>query len=85
MHLSQISSHLCNQKVSVGKQKVEFRKIMWFQFERSNPLKYKYRYTLNELKAWKTVDLARRRRGRPSNLQDVELTLKYTTPRGKFP
>ena len=83
--LESISSHLCNRKVSVGKQKVEFRKIMWFRFERSNPLKYKYRYTLNELEAWKTVDLARRRRGRPSNLQDVELTLKYTSPRGINP
>ena len=83
--LESISSHLCNQKVSVGKQKVEFRKIMWFRFERSNPLKYKYRYMLNELEAWKTVDLARHRRGRPSNLQDVELTLKYTSPRGINP
>ena len=71
--LESISSHLCNRKVSANK---------WFRFERSNPLKYKYCYMLNELEAWKIVNLARRRRGRPSNLQDVELTLKYTSPRG---
>ena len=55
-------------------------KIKWIRVKKSQPLKFQYRCSHNELEAWKTVDL-RRRRGRPCDIGKFQLTRLYDHPR----
>ena len=72
---------IVNRKVNTDGEKAEWLKIHWIRVEKSSPLCYKYRYTLNELEPWKTVDLRPKRVGRPSDLGRVELPPLYDGPR----
>lgn len=79
--VSLLKDAIVNRKANTDGEKVEWLKMHWIRVEKSSPLCYKYRYTLNELKPWKTVDLRPKRVGRPSDMGRVELPPLYDRPR----
>jgi len=79
--VSQLRSEIVNRKKNTDKQKVEWLKMHWIRVQKSSPLCFQYRYTINTLEPWKTVNLRRRRAGRPSDLGRVDLLPLYDGPR----
>ena len=65
MSVSPLKGAIVNRKANTNGDKVEWLKMHWLHVEKSSPLSYKYRYTLNDLEPWKTVDLRPKRVGRP--------------------
>ena len=76
---------LVNRKVTTTKQKVNWHQIQWFRVEKSKPLQFQYKCSHNELESWKTVSLAPKRKGRPSDISRVALHQLYDGPRNISP
>ena len=76
-----LKAAIVNRKVNTDGEKVEWLKRHWICVEKSSPLSYKYRYTLNELEPWKTADLRPKRASRPSDIGRIELPPLYDGPR----
>ena len=76
-----LKSATVNHKVNTCGEQVEWLKMHWIRVEKSSPLRYKYRYTLNDLEPWKVVDLRPKRVGRPSDTGRMELPPLYDGPR----
>ena len=49
--------------------------IHWFRVEKSKGLTFNYRFTLNHMEPWKTVDLKPKKRGRPTGIGNTKLSL----------
>lgn len=60
-------SFVNRKKDTIGRQ-VDWMSIRWFRVSKDKPLEYRFRYSLNELEAWKVVKLNRKQRGRPVNI-----------------
>lgn len=76
-----ISKSFVNRKTNTAKQGVQWLQMKWIRVQKDKPLQFQYRYSLNSLEAWKTVDLRRRAKGRPPDLGRIQLPRLYTTPR----
>lgn len=48
---------------------------------KEDPIKFQFRRNLNELEAWKTVDLHRKLKGRPPDIGRFSLVQAYSGPR----
>lgn len=66
--VSLLKEAIVNRKTNIGGEKVEWLKMHWIRVKKSASLSYQYRYTLNELEPWKTVNLRPKRAGRPFDL-----------------
>ena len=66
--------------MNTAKEKVEWLKIRWMQFNKDSPFEIRYRYSHNALEAWKVLDVKRRQCGRPIDMGLVELPPLYTGP-----
>ena len=51
------------------------------RFHREHPWQMKYKHSLSEMEAWKTVDFQKRGRGRPVDLKRVQLPSLYEAAR----
>ena len=76
-----VSKSFVNRKKNTVKQGVQWLQIKWIRVQKDKPLQFQYRYSLNALEAWKTVDLRRRAKGRPPDLGRIPLPKLYTTSR----
>ena len=45
--------------------------------EKSNPFRFKFPTTHNELEVWQEVDLKPKRKGRPSSIEQASMTTLY--------
>ena len=80
LNFKALSQCIVNRKEDEHGAKVQWLKMRWIRVEKSKPLKFQYRFSHNELEAWKTVDL-RRRRGHPCDIGKFQLTRLYGGPR----
>ena len=55
--------------------------MRWINVDKEHPLQFRYRYTHNELEAWKVVNDKRASKGRPPDVEKLTLPLLYATPR----
>ena len=62
---------IVHRKFNTNKEPVDFMKINWIRVTKAKPFMFSYRYTPNELEAWKPVDLARRSKRRPVDIRRV--------------
>ena len=81
VNIKNLKSFIVNRKVNTSGEKVEWLNIHCFRVEKSEELTFKYRYTLNDMEPWKTVDLNPKRRGRPSNIGNAKLVPLRSTKR----
>ena len=58
--LKPLKAAIVNRKVNTRNAKVEWLKIQWISVSKDKPLQFQYRYSLNTLQSWKTVDLKRK-------------------------
>ena len=79
--IKSLKSFIVNRKINTSKEKVEWMKIHWFRVEKSKGLTFKYRYTLNDMEPWKTVDLKPKRSGRPSDIGSAKLSPRRSVKR----
>lgn len=79
--IAKVRSLIVHRKTNTQKQKVEWLNIRWLQIRADQPFQILYRYSLNSLEAWKTLDLRKRRVGRPADVGHVVLTALYSGPR----
>ena len=71
--IKSLTSNIVNRKQNIDKAQVNWFKILWIRVTKDKPLQFLYRYSLNELEVWKVVNLARKTRGRPTNLGTIQL------------
>ena len=81
MSLVLVSKGVINRKKNTAKDSVQWLKNRWTRVEKSKGFEFNYRYSLNELEAWKTVDLKRKSKGSPPDLGRVSLPRLYTGAR----
>ena len=79
--IENVRSLIVYRKTNTQKQKVEWLNIRWLQISADHPFQVRYRYSLNSLEAWKTLDLRKRRVGRPADVGRVVLEPLYSGPR----
>ena len=58
--ITELSTCFTNRKVTVSKQKIAFRKIMWLSFEKERPYEFRLKYSHNEIEAWQVVNMRKR-------------------------
>ena len=78
---SSLKAMIVNRKVNTKGDKVDWFSIHWIRVEKASPFSFKYRYTLNTLEQWKTVNIRPKRKGRPSDIGRANLPPLYTAPR----
>ena len=66
------------RKVNTKKEKVEWLKIRWLQVSQDKPFQIRYRYSHNPLEVWKTLDVRKKRQGRPLDIGRVLLSPLYS-------
>ena len=76
-----LTEYIVNRKFTTKKEKVEWLKMRWIRVQKSEPLRFKYRTTHNDLEEWKEVDLKPKRAGRPSNMARASFQPLYEKPR----
>lgn len=76
-----VRAHMVNRKTNTDGEKVSWLKIQSMRFHREHPWQMKYKHSLSEMEAWKTVDFQRRRRGRPVDLKRIQLPSLYESAR----
>jgi hypothetical protein len=72
-----IEENMVNRKKTDSGDKVEWLKIKEMRFRREAPGLMKYKYTLNSLVSFDSVNLNKRLKGRPSNIGSLILTTLY--------
>ena len=72
-----VRSEIVYRKTNTNGNKVEWLNIRWLQVSKDKPFEIQYRYSHNTLEAWKTLDVCRKRQGRPSDLGSVSLVPLY--------
>ena len=70
-----------NRKVNTASGKVKWLNIKWINVHKDHPLQFRYRYSHNDLKAWKTVSVKRTAKGRPPDLGKIKLPYLYARSR----
>ena len=63
--IKELKEHIINRKKTVNKSKVDWLSIRWIRVTQSKPLTFQFHCSLNELEAWKIVDVKKHARGRP--------------------
>ena len=79
LDLKAFSRCIINRKKNEDGENVQWLKMKWIRVKKSQPLKFQYHFSHNELEAWKTVDL--RRRGHTCDIGKFQLTRLYDRPR----
>lgn len=79
--LKPLKAAIVNRKVNTVGGKVERLKIHWISVSKDKPLQFRYRYSINDLECWKTVNLQRKTKGRPPDMGRVVLPHLYDGPR----
>lgn len=74
-----LTEYIVNRKIT-KKEKVEWLKMQWIRVQKSEPLRFKYHTTHNDLKEWKEVDLKPKRAGQPSNMSRASFQPLYEKP-----
>ena len=77
--VTELKKCFCNRKVTVSKQKVAFRKIMWMSFDKDCPYEFRFKYSHNEIEAWQIVNM--RKRGASFDFSRLTFTMKYLSGR----
>ena len=62
------------RKVNTKKEKVEWLKICWLQVSQEKPFQIRYQYSHNPLEVGKTLDVCKKRQGRPLDIGGVSLS-----------
>lgn len=81
MSLKPLKAVIVNRKINTVRGKVEWLKIHWISVSKDKPLQFRYKYSINNLECWKTVNLQRRTKGRPPDMGRVILPYLYDGPR----
>ena len=76
-----VRAHMVNRKTNTDGEKVSWLKIQSMRFHREHPCQMKYKHSLSEMEAWKTVDFQKRGRGRPVDLKRIQLPSLYESAR----
>ena len=76
--LEPLKQAVVNRKIDTQGRKVEWLKTHWIAVTKEQPLRFSYRYSNNDLEAYKTVDLKRKTKGRPPDLGRITLPQLYT-------
>ena len=79
--LIEMKKLIVNRKEDTVGRAVDWMSIRWIQVKKDAPLKFRFRRSLNELEAWKEVDLKRKAKGRPADLGRFSFTTAYSGPR----
>ena len=79
--IKELKEHITNRKKTVNKSKVDWLFIRWIRVTQSKPLAFQFRCSLNELEAWKVVDVKKRARGRPVDMGRLTISPLYSGPR----
>ena len=79
--IKELKKLIVNRKEDTVGRSVDWMSIRWIQVQKDAPLKFRFRRSLNELEAWKEVDLRRKTKGRPSDLGRFSLNTVYSGPR----
>ena len=83
--MDNVKSLIVHCKTNTRKEKVDWLSIRWLQVRAEKPFEIYYRYSHNNLDAWKVLDIRNKRRGRPVDIGRVELSQLYTGPRALNP
>ena len=76
-----LKNAIVNRKVNTARGKVGWLNIKWINVRKDHPLQYRYRYSYNDLEAWKMVSVKRATKGRPPDLGKIKLPHLYATSR----
>ena len=79
MAIKDLKKCVVNRKVDVTGGAIDWFSIRWIQV-RKDPLKFRFRRSLNELEAWKEVDLRRKSKGRPPVIGRFFLVAAHSGP-----
>ena len=79
--IKELKKLIVNRKEDTVGRAVDWMSIRWIQVKKDAPLKFRFRRSLNELEAWKEVDLKRKAKGRPADLGRFSFTTAYSGPR----
>lgn len=72
---------LINRKTNEDGETISWLKIQWLKFTKEKPFTMMYKYTFNELEAFKEINLKPKIRGRISNLGTIHENLLYSGQR----
>jgi len=78
---SQLRAQIVYRKKNTNKEKVDWLSIRWLQFKKDKPFQIFYKYSHNDLEAWKIIDVKRKSPGRPPDMGRIALPLLYGGPR----
>ena len=79
--LKPLKGAIVNRKVNTIGGKVEWLKIHWIAVSKDKPLEFRYRYSNNALKCWKTVNLQHKTKRCPLDMGRITLPPLYSAPR----
>ena len=68
LNIKVLMKYIINRKKDTKKEKVEWLKMLWIRVEKSNPFRFKFRTTHNELEVWQEV---------PSSIERASMTTLY--------
>ena len=77
--ITELKKCFVNRKVTVSKQNVAFRKIMWMSFDKAHPYEFRFKYSHSEIEAWQIVNM--RKRGASFDFSRLTFTTKYLSGR----
>ena len=81
MSLKPLKAAIVNRKKNTVRGKVEWLKMHWISVSKDKPLQFRYKYSINTLECWKTVNLQRKTKGRPPDMGRIVLPHLYDGPR----
>lgn len=73
MAIKELKKLVVNRKENTARVAIDWFSIRWIQVGKEDPLKFRFRRSLNELEAWKTVDLRRKSKEDHQTLADSPL------------
>ena len=74
------NAYICGY-VKIDHKSSPLLKMRWINVDKEHPLQFCYRYTHNELEAWKVVNVKRASKGRPPDVEKLKLPLLYASLR----
>ena len=78
--ISNIKKEITYWKVNTDKENINWLNIHWLRLNKDSPFQMLYHHSHNSLEPWKTLDIRRKRNGRPSDIGKVSLVQLYSIP-----
>ena len=81
LSLKSLKPCIVNRKQDTQKNSINWLSIRWIRITKDKPFQFRFRYSLNELEVWKTVNLQRKTKGRPVHMGRITIPQSHPGPR----